>query len=139
VYEPTGLSKIAQGLRKGDKVRVGGGVRKASKNHSRVLNVEYIQILELAKDIKFINPLCSCGKRLKSAGKNKGYKCEYCNYKGFKEKEEIIVERSIKEGLYIPSPKAHRHLTKPLHRYHIKKNNYDLIENFIGFNLVIEE
>ncbi len=56
VYEPTGLSNIAQQLREGDKVRVGGGVRKASKNHPRVLNVEYMQILELAVEKLLINP-----------------------------------------------------------------------------------
>ncbi len=122
VYEPTGLSSIAQKLRKGDKVRVGGGVRKASKNHPRVLNVEYIKILELAEEKIVANPRCSCGKRLKSAGKNKGYKCESCGFKGFKDKEVLVMERQINEGLYIPVAKAHRHLTKPLHRYGLEKS-----------------
>lgn len=130
VYEPTGLSNIAQQLRRGDKVRVGGGVRKASKNHPRVLNVEYLHILELVEEKMLINPRCICGKRLKSAGRNKGYKCENCSFKGFKDKEEIIIERRIDEGLYVPVAKAHRHLTKPLHRYGLKKDKHDMIENF---------
>ncbi len=139
VYEPTGLSAIAQRLRKGDKVRVGGGVRKASRKHPRVLNVEYIHVLELAEDRLLLNPLCICGKRLKSAGKDKGYKCEYCNYKGFRDKEVVTIKRSdIEERLYIPLPKAHRHLTKPLHRYGLEKDiGYELIDDWYNFAQVI--
>jgi len=138
VYEPTGLSNIAQKLIPGDNVRVGGGVRRASKNHFRVLNVEYIHILELAKEIIYINPLCMCGKRLKSAGTNKGYKCENCNYKGFKEKEAVIIKREIKEGLYLPLPNAHRHLTKPLQRYNYNRiKDIPLIPEFISSKIII--
>ncbi len=137
VYEPTGLSAVAQRLVKGDIVRVGGGIRKASKNHPRVLNVEYIQVLKLT-DIKLtLNPICSCGKRLKSAGRNKGYKCESCDFKGFKEREEVIVKREdIDERLYIPTPKAHRHLTKPLQRYGLKSKDYPLIDGWYVSNHV---
>ena len=34
-------------LRQGDKILVGGGVRKASKHHQRILNVEFVKVLKL--------------------------------------------------------------------------------------------
>lgn len=127
VYEPTGLSQLAQKLCNGDLVEIGGGVRKASSKHPKVINVEYIRILKLASKLDYENPLCkNCGKRLKSEGEGKGFKCEVC---GSKERnaQKIAVElvRDVKEGLHIPVPKAHRHLTKPLQRYGMEKSKYD--------------
>jgi len=131
VYEPTGLSQLAQKLSKGDFIEIGGGVRKATSKHPKVINVEYIRILKLASKFDYMNPLCkSCGKRLKSDGKGKGYKCEICGYKE-RNAQKVAVElpRDIKEGLYVPVPKAHRHLTKPLRRYGMEKRKYDQVLN----------
>jgi tRNA(Ile2)-agmatinylcytidine synthase len=131
VYEPTGLSQFAQKLSKGDLVEIGGGVRKATSKHPKVINVEYISISRLARKLEYVNPLCkNCDKRLKSDGKDKGYKCEVC---GLKERnaQKVFVEvaRDIKEGLYVPTPKAHRHLTKPLQRYGMEKKRYGQVLN----------
>jgi len=131
VYEPTGLSQLAQKLGVGDVIEIGGGVRKATSKHPKVVNVEYFRILHVAPKFSYMNPLCKkCGKRLKSDGKEKGYKCEKC---GVKERsaQKIVIEirREIKEGLYIPVPKAHRHLTKPLQRYGMEKNGYEHVLN----------
>ncbi len=50
VYEPTGdLRRVARMLRHGDMVRAHGGVRKATSVHQKVLNVERIDVLTLAK------------------------------------------------------------------------------------------
>ncbi len=144
VYEPTGLSQLAQKLTMGDMIEIGGGVRKATSKHPKVINVEYIRILKLATKLNYVNPLCkNCSKRLKSDGKGKGYKCEIC---GLKERntQKIAVElaRDIKEGLYVPVPKAHRHLTKPLQRCGMEKKRYDQVLNshwyckFASANLV---
>jgi len=131
VYEPTGLSQLAQKLTMGDMIEIGGGVRKATSKHPKVINVEYIRILKLATKLNYVNPLCkNCGKRLKSDGKGKGYKCEVC---GLKERntQKVAIElaRDIKEGLFLPVPKAHRHLTKPLQRYGMEKKRYDHVLN----------
>jgi len=67
--------------------------------------------------LKLINPKCTCGKRMKSAGKGKGYKCPSCGLKlrnGRKEKTEVL--RNIKEGFYETPPSARRHLSKPIVR-----------------------
>jgi tRNA(Ile2)-agmatinylcytidine synthase len=138
VYEPTGLSQLAQKLSTGDLIEIGGGVRKATSKHSKVINAEYIRILELAHKFTYLNPLCKkCGKRLKSDGKNKGYKCERCGVKGHTaQKISAEIQREIKEGLYIPVAKAHRHLTKPLHRYGMEKDECDVHLNnwFVTFD-----
>ncbi len=131
VYEPTGLSQLAQKLCKGDQIEIGGGVRKATSKHPKVINVEYVRILRLASKLDFMNPLCrNCGKRLKSDGKGKGYKCEVCGSKERNvQKVAVEIARDIKEGLYVPVPKAHRHLTKPLQRYGMEKSGYDHVLN----------
>ncbi len=131
VYEPTGLSQLAQKMSEGDFIEIGGGVRKATSKNPKVINVEYIRILKLASKLEYMNPLCKkCGKRLKSDGKGKGYKCEVCGYRE-RNAQKVAVElaRDIKEGLYIPVPKAHRHLTKPLQRYGMEKKEYEQVLN----------
>ncbi|MEM2920351.1 MAG: tRNA(Ile)(2)-agmatinylcytidine synthase [Candidatus Nitrosocaldus sp.] len=127
VYEPTGLSPIAQMLSIGDILEVGGGVRKGTSKHPKVLNVEYIKVVDLARKVRYMNPLCMCGKRLKSEGKGKGYGCKYCGYR-VKDAEKIGVDvpRHLGLGLYLPDLKAHRHLTKPLKRYSIKPGSMRL-------------
>ena len=116
IYKPTGLATIALKLMVGDLVRIGGGIRKSSRNHKRVLNVEYIEVLELVKDIITVNPLCNmCKKRMKSKGKNQGYKCPKCGRISLTKVEQEIP-RKIKKQFYLPIPSAHRHLTRPLQR-----------------------
>jgi len=78
VYEPTGdLRRVARMLRDGDFIRAYGGVRRPSTSHPRILNVEKIKVVSLAKS----------------------------------------KDRPILCGTYIASPRANRHLTKPLVRY----------------------
>ena len=79
VYEPTGdLRRAARLLRAQDTVRFYGGVRRPSKNHPKILNVERIDVLRLGRH----------GRRT-----------------------------GIVRGSYAASPRANRHLTKPLIRY----------------------
>ena len=63
----------------GDKIKVGGGIRKATKSLPRILNLEFIQILKLEKKSKLVNPFCQkCKKHMKSKGKNQGFQCVHC-------------------------------------------------------------
>ena len=113
VYKETGLTLVASNLIKGDKVCVGGGLRKASKTHPRVLNLEFIEIINLVKHLVKSNPSCkNCNKKMKSKGKNQGYKCVKCG-KTSKSQTVIEIPRKIKENLYIPEVSAHRHLSRP--------------------------
>jgi tRNA(Ile2)-agmatinylcytidine synthase len=128
VYEPTGLANVAAKLQAGDVIEVGVGVRKGTTKHPKILNVEYLSVLELAPAFDVLNPVCTaCGKRMKSEGKNKGYQCDRCKHRDAGAKKIFVTrEREIRAGLYIPTPKAHRHLTKPLQRYGIEKARFQL-------------
>ena len=123
MYEPTGLANIASKLAPGDLIEIGVGVRKGTTKHPRILNIEYLSVIQLAPIFGAQNPLCKmCGKRMKSEGRNKGYQCDRCKYKdACAEKILVPYERGLQAGLYIPTPRAHRHLTKPLQRYGIEK------------------
>jgi tRNA(Ile2)-agmatinylcytidine synthase len=113
-YEPTkGFREKFKQLRIGDHLKVYGGI-----GEKGTLNVEKFDLINKAKDYKAQNPLCECGKRMKSAGKNKGFKCIKCGRK-HRETEKVLieVERDIKCGFYEVPPSARRHLSKPLIRF----------------------
>jgi tRNA(Ile2)-agmatinylcytidine synthase len=116
VYEPTKITSIAQQLILGDKIRLGGGIRKATKKHQRILNVEFLEIIKLEKDLRLENPICKkCNKNMKSKGKNQGFQCIKC---GKKASNKIIHEipRKLIPKLYLPAVSAYRHLTRPKQR-----------------------
>jgi tRNA(Ile2)-agmatinylcytidine synthase len=127
-YEPTGdLRKIARELIVGDNVEVYGAVHKATATKLLTINLEKINILTLTQKSKSENPLCpNCGKHLKSMGKNQGFRCEKCGGKYDElKKQESVVSRALKEGLFITSTRSQRHLTKPLRRYGQEKQHYE--------------
>jgi len=135
-YEPSGvLNRVARELISGDCIEVYGGVRASSNGRPRTVNLEKIRMLKLAPKIVYRNPTCpTCGKRLKSMGKNKGFRCEKC---GLREtslgKVEVKKKRAIKKGLYMSSVRSQRHLTKPFVRYGMEKRHGSgegLIENW---------
>lgn len=75
-YEPTGdLTRTVRLLKKGDRVRAFGGVRRATSLHPKVLNLEKVEVSS-SRDAD-----------------------------------------GLQEGTYISSPRANRHLSKPLIRY----------------------
>ncbi len=124
-YEPTGaLRKVASKLMVGDFVEVYGGVRPPSENRPLTINLEKLRLLKLTPKIVYQNPACpKCGKRLKSMGRDKGFKCEKCG-KRYAELERIAVKvkREVQKGLHITSPRSQRHLTKPFIRYGMEKH-----------------
>jgi tRNA(Ile2)-agmatinylcytidine synthase len=119
-YEPTGaLRHIARELTIGDEIEVCGGVRPTSSNRPLTINLEKIRVLRLAPKIVYANPVCAkCGRRLKSMGRNQGFRCEKCGSRYPElQKVRVEVERAIRRGLYITSVRSQRHLTKPFRRY----------------------
>jgi len=133
VYKPTRITDIANELIVGDTIKVGGGIRKATKTLPRILNLEFIEILKLEKKSKLVNPFCQkCKKHMKSKGKNQGFQCVHCK-NTFSHKIRQFIPRSLKKQLYIPDVSAHRHLTKPSQR--MKQKNK--IEKFNPHSLWI--
>ncbi len=116
VYKPTGMTQIARGLIPGDRICVGGGIRKASKNFPRVLNVEFIDVLDLKRHTIHVNPICSrCTKAMKSKGIGQGYQCTRCK-KRSSQKQILTIPRKVKKRLYVPMVSAYRHLARPAQR-----------------------
>ncbi len=121
IYKPTKITTIAQNLILNDKIRIGGGIRKASKNYERVVNVEFLDVMKLAKDIRASNPSCKkCSKKMKSKGSKQGFECTKCGNRSYV-KSTSEIPRKIQCKLYLPVMSAHRHLTRPYQR--IKKRN----------------
>lgn len=135
-YEPTGfLSRVARELINGDRVEVYGAVRAPSHGRPLTVNLEKFRLLKLAPKTVYHNPVCpKCGKRLKSMGQHKGFRCERCGLKDTSAgKVEVRMKREIERGLYVTSTRSQRHLTKPLVRYGMEKHHgaiERLIENW---------
>lgn len=112
-YEPTKeFRKIIRKLIPGDEIELYGGI-----GGQKTFNIEKIKILKLEKKYEYKNPLCKCGKRMKSAGKDKGFKCPVCSTKIRDDKKiKIEIKRTLKEQFYETPISARRHLSKPLIR-----------------------
>ena len=107
-FEPTkNFRHVIRQLRAGDEVTVYGSVK------NRTLNIEKINIISLDTHV-YRNPMC-CGKRMKSMGKEQGYRCEKCG--SIKNEQELeMIKRTLSPGFYEVPPSARRHLAKPLIR-----------------------
>ena len=112
-YEPTkSFRNTVSDLRSGDIIRVFGGI-----GEQNTFNIEKFQVVEL-NDVEYKNPICECGKRMTSAGKNKGFKCKRCGRKiESNEKVPVKIDRNLKNGQFYETPvSARRHLSKPICR-----------------------
>lgn len=114
IYEPskefTGIGRL---LFPGDVVEVFGSVRE----EPRTINVEKLHLVRAVPFRKKIgNPVCqTCGKRMKSKGKNAGFVCVKCGArKSPEEAEWKWIERKALEGWYEPAVCSRRHLSRPL-------------------------
>lgn len=124
-YEPTGgFRNIVRTLLPGDHLQVSGGIRPPTDSFSKTVNLEKLRVLELVPDFATANPRCpSCLKRMKSMGRGQGFRCERCGIRlPLASKVQVSMPRTIRTGLYIPPPRANRHLTKPLSRYGLEKS-----------------
>jgi tRNA(Ile2)-agmatinylcytidine synthase len=112
-YEPTkGFRNLIKLLLPGDNVEIYGGIGSMG-----TLNIEKIRICELKSLFIEENPLCECGKRMKSAGHDKGFKCPKCGNKIRNgQKIRTKISRDIKKGFYEVPTSARRHLSKQLVR-----------------------
>ncbi|WP_149731559.1 tRNA(Ile)(2)-agmatinylcytidine synthase [Methanobrevibacter millerae] len=112
-YEPTkNFRKTVSHLRKGDIIKLYGGI-----GEQKTFNIEKFQVIEL-NDVEYKNPVCECGKRMTSAGKNKGFKCKKCgNRIESSQKVPVKISRFLENFRFYETPvSARRHLSKPLCR-----------------------
>jgi len=116
-YEPTGaLREVVRALVPGDRVRISSGVRELDGGIT--LNIEKLEVLDLADAVEYRNPRCpACGGPTESMGAGQGRRCKRCGHRGPVEKTAHTKPRAIMVGVHLPDKGAHRHLTKPLERY----------------------
>lgn len=114
-YEPTkGFRKDLSGLAPGDRIRVFGSIRKETEDHDAGLNLERVDVLELAVVIEEFNPRCpDCGGPTESMGRDQGLRCRKCGNRNGIRKEKRKVQREIKKGTIEPPEDAWRHLYRP--------------------------
>jgi tRNA(Ile2)-agmatinylcytidine synthase len=115
-YEPTKeFRALVRNLRVGDDITVYGGVRKSPLT----INIEKLKVNKLVEIYeKSGNPICpKCHKKMKSMGRNAGYRCPKCRTKaGEAQVKKKKVKRDIEVGFYEVPVCARRHLAKPLKR-----------------------
>jgi len=115
-YEPTkDFRKIVSQLLPGDIIKVFGGI-----GEQNTFNIEKFQVIKL-NDIEYQNPICECGKRMTSAGKNKGFKCKKCGNKiKANDKVPVKINRLLENSKFYETPvSSRRHLSKPLCRMNL--------------------
>ena len=109
-FEPTkNFREVVRKLAIGDRVVVCGSV------NNRTVNLEKIRITHLADRYEIRNPVCACGRRMKSAGVGQGYRCKRCGSRS-DAPERVPVKRDLDCGWYEVPPSARRHIAKPLVR-----------------------
>jgi tRNA(Ile2)-agmatinylcytidine synthase len=110
-FEPTkGFRHLVRKLDAGDAVTVFGSYKGGG------INLEKICVISVSQVRKSRPPLCTaCGKRMTSAGREKGYKCRVCGARS-REPEILTAPRTLSPGWYEVPSSARRHLARPLCR-----------------------
>ena len=109
VFEPSkNFRSIIDKLEIGDEITVCGSV------NEETINIEKLKITSLVpRYSKPPNPICICGKRTHSSGKNSKYRCNSCGKKY--ERPSLINEPpNLELGWFEPPASSRRHLTKPI-------------------------
>jgi len=109
-FEPTKRFRDRiRALRVGDRITVCGEVSQGT------LKMEKFAVRDLVTT-RETTPECSeCGRSMKSAGRNAGYRCRDCGTSADGLATESI-ERELERGWYEVPPCARRHIAKPLVR-----------------------
>lgn len=109
-FEPTKRFRDrVRALRVGDRLTACGEVTEGT------LKLEKFAVRELVRTER-VTPTCpDCGRTMKSAGRNQGYRCRDCRTTAAK-KTTRTLERDLEIGWYEVPPCARRHVAKPLVR-----------------------
>jgi len=130
-YHATGsVRETALQLLPGDSATVSGGTRSQASGEL-TLNIEKLELTNLVDRVRLENPSCSsCGTRCESMGEDQGFRCRKCKARYPRtSRVQRLEPRKITLGVYIPPPRAHRHLTKPSSRDGINRPTSSEINN----------
>jgi tRNA(Ile2)-agmatinylcytidine synthase len=132
VYEPSGsVRNVARELHVGDRVEVFGSAREEPFE----INVEKLHVTRLSGiELKVENPKCpECGKHMKSAGKESGYRCRKCGTRAPMSASRRIKRDRPSPGWYEPPVASRRHLYKPLKRFGIERRSLrELLNRYLS-------
>ena len=108
-FEPTkDFRHIIDKLEVKDSLIICGSFKKGT------INLEKIKLESLVPRYKKPrNPLCDCGKRTHSSGKNSYYRCKECG-KRYERPEMIKIESGLELRWYEPPSSSRRHLSTPV-------------------------
>jgi tRNA(Ile2)-agmatinylcytidine synthase len=109
-FEPTKRFRDrVRSLRAGDRITACGEVADGT------LKLEKFAVRDLT-ETELVTPDCpECGRSMKSAGRNQGYRCRDCGTAAAG-KVDRPVDRDLERGWYEVPPCARRHIAKPLVR-----------------------
>ena len=108
-FEPTkNFRQIVDKLEIGDSLIICGSV------NNRTINLEKLRILTLVPRFsKPANPICDCGQRTHSSGKDSYYRCKSCSNK-YDRPKMVEVSSGLELKWYEPPASSRRHLSTPL-------------------------
>jgi len=109
-FEPTKRFRDrVRNLRVGDRITACGEVSDGT------LKLEKFAVRELVRTERATPDCPDCGRSMKSAGRNAGYRCRDCGTRA-EGTVERRIDRDLSEGWYEVPPVARRHIAKPLVR-----------------------
>jgi len=109
-FEPTKRFRDrVRSLRTGDRLTVCG------EYSDGTIKLEKVAVRALRRTER-VTPTCAgCGRRMKSAGREQGYRCRDCGTSA-PGKATRQIDRALEQGWYEVPPSARRHIAKPLVR-----------------------
>jgi len=97
-----------------DKLEIGDSVIVCGSVSNGTINLEKLRILALvSRYSKPPNPICDCGKRTHSSGKNSHYRCKLCSKK-YDRPEKVKISSDLELKWYEPPASSRRHLSTPI-------------------------
>ena len=108
-FEPTkNFRHVIDKLVRGDSLIICGSFK------NKTINLEKIKIRSLVPRLsKPSNPLCECGKRTHSSGKNSYYRCKSCGKK-YERPNMVEIKSDLELKWYEPPATSRRHLSTPV-------------------------
>jgi len=97
------------------RLRVGDRLTVCGEYDTGTIKLEKFAVRQLIRTEQVTPPCPDCSRRMKSAGRNQGYRCRECGTSA-PEKTTRRLDRELNIGWYEVPPCARRHIAKPLVR-----------------------